>query len=80
MEQQERHIVSVTYDEYEDLQQRMSDIQYLNTALLNTVERLVHTLDDMTEERDSWVILYNALYKQKRVPTLWDKIICMFKK
>lgn len=80
MEQQERHIVSVTYDEYEDLQQRMSDIQYLNTALLNTVERLVHTLDDMTEERDSWVILYNALYKQKRVPILWDKIIGMFKK
>jgi hypothetical protein len=70
--------VPVTRDEYEELQRRMSDIQYLNTALLNTVERLVHTLDDMKEERDSWVILYNALYGQKHVPTLWDKVMRFF--
>ena len=70
----------VTYDEYEDLQQRIVDLKYLNIALFNNVETLTRKLDDMTEERDSWVILYNALYRQKRVPTLWNKIISMFKK
>jgi hypothetical protein len=70
----------VTYDEYEDLQQRIVDLKYLNIALFNNVETLTRKLDDMTEERDSWVILYNTLYKQKRVSTLWNKIISMFKK
>jgi hypothetical protein len=53
----------VTYDEYEDLQQRIVDLKYLNIALFNNVETLTRKLDDMTKERDSWVILYNALYK-----------------
>ena len=70
----------VTYDEYEDLQQRIVDLKYQNIALFVNVETLTRKLDDMTKERDSWVILYNALYKQKRVPTLYDKIIGMFKK
>jgi hypothetical protein len=75
--EQEQHIVSVTRDEYEELQQRMSDYEYINDKFWDTIVVLNQRLDDMKEENEILSINYlrDCIVKK---PTLIDRITRFF--